>query len=93
MPPLRIQGQFGLHVVSRHAGVTVRVSAGAILGSFIALLFVGYKAKGMLVLYASLAYAVILFGFGTASTLWMGMLMIGLLGAAMLTVIGCIEDV
>ena len=36
----------------------------------------------MLVLYASLAYAVILFGFGTASSLWMGMLMIGLLGAA-----------
>lgn len=57
-------------------------STGAIIGSFIALLFVGYKAKGMLVLYASLAYAVILFGFGTASSLWMGMLMIGLLGAA-----------
>lgn len=57
-------------------------STGAIIGSFIALLFVGYRAKGMLVLYASLAYGVILFGFGTANSLWMGMLMIGLLGAA-----------
>jgi MFS family permease len=57
-------------------------SAGAIAGSFVALLLVGYRAKGMLVLYASLAYGIILFGFGTASTLWMGALMIALLGAA-----------
>lgn len=57
-------------------------SAGAIAGSFVALLFVAYKAKGMLVLYASLAYGIILFGFGTVTTLWAGMLMIGLLGAA-----------
>jgi hypothetical protein len=57
-------------------------SAGAIAGSFVALLFVAYKAKGMLVLYASLAYGMILFGFGTVTTLWAGMLMIGLLGAA-----------
>jgi MFS family permease len=57
-------------------------SAGAILGSFVALLFVSYKAKGMLVLYASFIYGFILFGFGLASSLWMGLLMIGLLGAA-----------
>lgn len=57
-------------------------SAGAIAGSFVALSLVAYKAKGMLVLYASLAYGVILFGFGTVTTLWAGMLMIALLGAA-----------
>jgi MFS family permease len=57
-------------------------SAGAIAGSFVALLLVGYRAKGMLVLYASFAYGFILFGFGTASSLWLGMLMIALLGAA-----------
>jgi predicted MFS family arabinose efflux permease len=57
-------------------------SVGAILGSFVALLFVAYKAKGMLVLYASFAYGFILFGFGLANSLWMGLLMIGLLGAA-----------
>tara|TARA_R110002072_G_scaffold1780_10_gene14821 strand:+ start:44280 stop:45458 length:1179 start_codon:yes stop_codon:yes gene_type:complete len=57
-------------------------STGAILGSFLALLFVAYKAKGMLVLYASFAYGFILFGFGLANSLWLGLLMIGLLGAA-----------
>jgi MFS family permease len=57
-------------------------SAGAIAGSFIALLLVGYRAKGMLVLYASFAYGFILFGFGTANSLWLGIVMIALLGAA-----------
>ncbi len=57
-------------------------STGAIVGSFIALAFVSYRAKGMLVLYASFAYGFVLFGFGAAHTLWLGMLMIGLLGAA-----------
>ncbi|MDC1298200.1 MFS transporter [Pseudomonadales bacterium] len=57
-------------------------SAGAILGSFIALALAGLRAKGMLVLYASFAYGVILFGFGIATTLLGGMLMIALLGAA-----------
>jgi MFS family permease len=57
-------------------------STGAIVGSFVALLLVGFRAKGMLVLYASLAYGVILFAFGTANTLWMGAIAIALLGAA-----------
>ena len=57
-------------------------SAGAIAGSFLALLLVGYRAKGMLVLYASFAYGFILFGFGTVTTLWAGALMIAALGAA-----------
>ncbi len=57
-------------------------SMGAVLGAFIALLFVQYRAKGMLVLYASFAYGVVLFGFGTASSLWVGMLMIACLGIA-----------
>ncbi|MEZ5596631.1 MAG: MFS transporter [Pseudomonadales bacterium] len=57
-------------------------SAGAILGSFVALLLAGFRAKGMLVLYASLAYGLFLFGFGLANSLWLGMVMIGLLGAA-----------
>ena len=57
-------------------------SAGAIAGSFLALLLVGYRAKGMLVLYASLAYGFILLGFASATTLWVGALMIAALGAA-----------
>jgi MFS family permease len=57
-------------------------SAGAIAGSFLALFLVGYRAKGMLVLYASLAYGAFLFGFGSAGSLWVGILMIAALGAA-----------
>ena len=57
-------------------------STGAIFGSFIALMLVGFRAKGMLVLYASFAYGFFLLGFGTATTLWFGVLMIALLGAA-----------
>ena len=57
-------------------------SVGAVAGSFIALLFVRFRAKGMLVLYASFAYGVILLGFGLAQSLLLGMIMIALLGAA-----------
>ena len=57
-------------------------SVGAVVGSFAAILFVAYRAKGRLVLYASLAYAAILFAFGLADSLWMGLLLIALLGAA-----------
>lgn len=57
-------------------------SAGAILGSFAAMLFVAYKRVGMLVLYASFVYGFVLFGFAVANSLWLGMLMIALLGAA-----------
>ncbi len=55
-------------------------SAGAVVGSFAAIAFAGYRAKGMLVLYASLAYAVVLFGFGSVPNLVLGAVMIALLG-------------
>jgi len=61
-------------------------STGAIVGSFVALLLVGFRAKGMLVLYASLAYGVFLFAFGTADTLWVGAIAIALRGAAWYTI-------
>ncbi|MEM7253898.1 MAG: MFS transporter [Pseudomonadota bacterium] len=57
-------------------------SLGAIIGAFIALLLVNYRAKGMLVLYASFAYGIVLFGFGTAHSLWLGLVMIACLGIA-----------
>lgn len=57
-------------------------SVGAILGSFLALALAGVRAKGMLVLWASIAYGLFLFGFGMATTLLAAMLMIALLGAA-----------
>lgn len=57
-------------------------SAGAIVGSVIAAAFAAFRAKGMLVLHASFIYGFCMFGFGLADTLWVGMLMIALLGAS-----------
>lgn len=57
-------------------------SAGAVVGSFVALFFAGFRAKGMLVLYASLAYSLFLLGFSTVSVLWLGAMAIALIGGA-----------
>lgn len=57
-------------------------SAGAVVGSFVALFFAGYRRKGMLVLYATLAYALILFVFASVTTLWLGAVAIAALGGA-----------
>jgi MFS family permease len=57
-------------------------STGAVAGSFGALFFAGYRSKGMLVLYAALAYAVFLFFFSVSNTLLLGVLAIALIGAA-----------
>jgi predicted MFS family arabinose efflux permease len=57
-------------------------STGAVVGSFVALFFAGFRAKGMLVLYASLAYAIFLFGFSAFSVLWVGVIFIALIGGA-----------
>ncbi|HSG91795.1 MAG TPA: MFS transporter [Pseudomonadales bacterium] len=57
-------------------------SVGAVLGSFVALALAGYRAKGMLVLYATLAYALVLFAFGMSEHLWLGVVLIALIGAA-----------
>ena len=57
-------------------------SAGAIIGGFAALMLSRVRAKGMVVLYASLAYGALLLAFGFANSLVMGLILIGLLGAA-----------
>ena len=57
--------------------------AGVVVSAGLSSLFLaGYRAKGMLVLYASFAYGFFLFGFGSANALWSGMLTIAALGAA-----------
>jgi MFS family permease len=55
-------------------------AAGAVAGALLAAVLAAYRAKGMLVLYASLAYGLILFGFAGATHLFVGALMIALLG-------------
>lgn len=57
-------------------------SAGAIAGAFLVLGFASYRAKGMMVLYATIAYSLLLFAFGSASSLLVGAIVIAGLGAA-----------
>lgn len=57
-------------------------SVGAVAGALAALALARMRSKGMLVLYATLAYALFLFGLGAVRTLWLGAVMIAALGAA-----------
>ena len=61
--------------------VTAFNSAGGVVGTFLVLFLANYRAKGMLVLYATLVYAVLLIGFGLTTSLWLGTLIIAGLGA------------
>ena len=61
--------------------VTAANSLGGVAGTFSVLFLANYRAKGMLVLYATLVYAVLLIGFGFTTSLWLGTLIIAGLGA------------
>ncbi|MGK2964109.1 MAG: MFS transporter, partial [Tepidiformaceae bacterium] len=56
-------------------------SIGAAAGTFLVLFMAGFRARGMLVLYASVLYALILFPFGIVPWIGVGVVMIALLGA------------
>jgi len=56
-------------------------SIGAILGSSVVFLTDRYSRKGVLVLVATLAYAVLLFAFGINTVFVLGLVIVGLLGA------------
>ena len=56
-------------------------SAGGLVGSLIVMFTRDYKAKGMLVLWATLFYGVLLIFFGATTVLWTGMIVVILLGA------------
>ena len=61
--------------------VTSANSLGGVAGTFAVLFLANYRAKGMLVLYATLVYAVLLIAFGFTTSLWLGTLIIAVLGA------------
>lgn len=63
-------------------GLGTANAAGSIAGTLVALMFVGYRAKGVMVLAATAVYAALLFAMGTAPWLWLGLIVIGGLGAA-----------
>ena len=61
--------------------VTAANSFGGVMGTFAVLFLANYRSKGMLVLYATLVYAVLLIAFGFTTSLWLGTLIIAVLGA------------
>ena len=56
-------------------------SFGGIAGSMLVFVTEKAKRKGRIVLYATLAYALLLFAFGLNPIFWLGLLLIGALGA------------
>ena len=56
-------------------------SIGGILGSLLVVQTAKYQPKGMLVLYATLIYAILLILFGSINILWIGVIVIIALGA------------
>ena len=63
-------------------GLGIANAVGSVGGMMIALFLVHERAKGVLVLIASLVYAALLFAMGAAPWLWLGLLVIAMLGAA-----------
>jgi len=61
--------------------LTAANSVGGIGGTLLVLLLRHYRPKGMLVFYASIIYALLLFPLAISTKLWIGMLLIGGLGA------------
>ena len=57
-------------------------SAGGIIGTFSVLSLTGFRAKGMLVVYATLIYAALLIAFGFTTALWLGVIILAGLGAS-----------
>lgn len=62
--------------------LTAANSAGGILGTFSVLFLTKYRAKGMLVVFATLIYAVLLIAFGFTTMLWVGVVVLAGLGAS-----------
>ena len=79
--PLLATGLFMAGVGSAGALGTVN-AVGSACGMLLALLLVNYRAKGVMVLVASAGYAALLFALGAAPWLWVGMIVIAMLGAA-----------
>ena len=61
--------------------LTAANSFGGVAGTFSVLFLTQFRAKGMLVLYATFVYAILLIGFGLTTSLWLGTVIIAGLGA------------
>ena len=61
--------------------MTAANSFGGVAGTFAVLFMAKYRAKGMIVLYATLVYAILLIAFGLSPYLWLGSIILIGLGA------------
>ena len=61
--------------------MTAANSFGGVAGTFAVLFMAKYRAKGMIVLYATLVYAILLIAFGLSPYLWLGSIVLIGLGA------------
>lgn len=61
--------------------MTAANSLGGVAGAFAVLFMAKYRAKGMIVLYATLVYGILLIAFGFSSYLWLGSIILIGLGA------------
>ncbi len=61
--------------------MTAANSFGGVAGTFAVLFMAKYRAKGMIVLYATLVYAILLIAFGLSPYLWLGSIILVGLGA------------
>ena len=60
--------------------LTAANSLGSVLGSLVVVAFERYPKKGLLIVYATVAFSVSVFLFGSASVLWVGVVVIMMMG-------------
>lgn len=68
-------------------------SLGGVCGSFLVLFLAKYRAKGMLVLYATGTYSILLFGFGSIQFLNVNPLFLLLIGGAIISGLGATDAI
>lgn len=73
--------------------LTAANSLGGVTGSFLVLFLAGFKAKGMLVLYATATYSILLLGFGSLQFLPDNSVLLMVLGAIIISGLGMTDSI
>ena len=73
--------------------LTAANSIGGVIGSFLVLFMAKYRPKGMLVLYATGIYAVLLFGFGSLQFLSVDPIVLMVVGGIIITALGATDAI
>lgn len=73
--------------------LTAANSIGGVIGSFLVLFMAKYRPKGMLVLYATGIYAILLFGFGSLQFLSVDPIVLMVVGGIIITALGATDAI